>query len=205
MNKKIILQLVLITLIMIIIFITYYFNFYQKKISNIDNKISNLDTKTSNLKDDSVDVFKENSSSIIKNIKYTSTDNKGNKYEIVSAIGKIDLSNQDIIYMTDVKALISFVDSEIIEIKSNFAKYNSKNYDTNFSENVLVTYEEHKIMSDNLDLFFEKHMAQIMNNLIYESSTTSLKADKIEIDLITKNSKIFMYNDQEKIKIDGKI
>ena len=198
MNKKIILQLALITLIMIIVFITYYFNFYQNKISNLDNKISNL-------KDDSVDVFKENSSSIIKNIKYTSTDNKGNKYEIVSSIGKIDLSNQDIIYMTDVKASIYFVDSEAIEIKSNFAKYNSKNYDTNFSENVLVTYEEHKIVSDNLDLFFEKHLVQITNNLIYENSTTRLNADKIEIDLITKNSKIFMYNDQDKIKIDGKI
>ena len=195
MNKKIILQLALVTLIMIIIFATYYFNFYQNK---IDNKISNL-------KDDNIDVFKENSSSVIKNIKYTSTDNKGNKYEIESSIGKIDLDNQDIIYMTDVKALISLKNSGTIEIKSNFAKYNSKNYDTNFSENVLVTFEDHKIMSDNLDLFFEKHLAQIMNNLIYENNTTRLIADKIEIDLITKNSKIFMYNDQEKIIIDGKI
>ena len=195
MNKKIILQLALVTLIMIIVFATYYFNFYQNK---IDNKISNL-------KDDNIDVFKENSSSIIKNIKYTSTDNKGNKYEIESLIGKIDLDNLDVIYMTDVKALISLKSSGTIEIKSNFAKYNSKNYDTNFSENVLVTYEEHKIMGDNLDLFFEKHLAQIMNNLIYENNTTRLIADKIEIDLITKNSKIFMYNDQEKIIIDGKI
>jgi len=195
MNKKIILQLALVTLIMIIVFATYYFNFYQNK---IDNKISNL-------KDDNIDVFKENSSSIIKNIKYTSTDNKGNKYEIESLIGKIDLDNLDVIYMTDVKALISLKSSGTIEIKSNFAKYNSKNYDTNFSENVLMTFEDHKIMSDNLDLFFEKHLAQIMNNLIYENNTTRLIADKIEIDLITKNSKIFMYNDQEKIIIDGKI
>ena len=195
MNKKVILQLALVTLIMIIIFATYYFNFYQNK---IDNKISNL-------KDNNVDVFKENSSSVIKNIKYTSTDNKGNKYEIESLIGKIDLDNHDVIYMTDVKALISLKSSGTIEIKSNFAKYNSKNYDTNFSENVLMTFEDHKIMSDNLDLFFEKHLAQIMNNLIYENNTTRLIADKIEIDLITKNSKIFMYNDQEKIIIDGKI
>ena len=195
MNKKIILQLTLVTLIMIIIFATYYFNFYQNK---IDNKISNL-------KDDNIDVFKENSSSVIKNIKYTSTDNKGNKYEIESLVGKIDLDNPDIIHMTGVKALISLKSSGTIEIKSNFAEYNSKNYDTNFSENVLVTFEDHKIMSDNLDLFFEKHLAQIMNNLIYENSTTRLIADKIEIDLITKNSKIFMYNDQDKIKIDGKI
>ena len=195
MNKKVILQLALVTLIMIIVFATYYFNFYQNK---IDNKISNL-------KDDNIDVFKENSSTIIKNIKYTSTDNKGNKYEIESLIGKIDLDNHDVIYMTDVKALISLKSSGTIEIKSNFAKYNSKSYDTNFSENVLVTFEDNKIMSDNLDLFYEKHLAQIMNNLIYENNTTRLNADKIEIDLITKNSKIFMYNDQEKIKIDGKI
>ena len=68
-----------------------------------------------------------------------------------------------------------------------------------------MTYQEHKINCDNLDLFFEKYIAEAMNNLIYENSTSRLKADKIEIDLITKNSKIFMYNKKKKIKISGKI
>ena len=43
-----------------------------------------------------------------------------------------------------------------------------------------------------------------MNNLVYENNTSRLRADKIEIDLITKNSKIFMYNKKKKIKISGK-
>ena len=103
------------------------------------------------------------------------------------------------------KAIIALKDSQIIEINSDFAKYNTKNYDTQFSENVLMTYDDHIIRSQNLDLFFEKHIAQAMNNLVYENSTSRLRADKIEIDLITKNSKIFMYNKKKKIKISGKI
>ena len=68
-----------------------------------------------------------------------------------------------------------------------------------------MTYDEHIIRSQNLDLFFEKQIAQAMNNLVYENNTSRLRADKIEIDLITKNSKIFMYNKKKKIKISGKI
>ena len=143
--------------------------------------------------------------SIIENIKYSSADNKGNKYEIISMLGEIDFNNQEVINMTSVEAIIYLKDSDVIKISSNFAKYNTKNYDTQFSKNVLMTYQEHKINCDNLDLFFEKYIAEAMNNLIYENSTSRLKADKIEIDLITKNSKIFMYNKKKKIKISGKI
>lgn len=196
MSKKFILQIILFSFIILIIGGTFYYINRDKK---NDQELSNVDTERNQKKES------KKKSSIIKNIKYTSSDNEGNKYEIIAKLGEVDFNNQEIINMQNVKAIIALKDSEVIIINSDFAKYNTKNYDTQFSENVLMTYDEHIIRSKNLDLFFEKHIAQAMNNLVYENNTSRLRADKIEIDLITKNSKIFMYNKKKKIKISGKI
>ena len=196
MSKKFILQIILFSFIILIIGGTFYYLNRDKK---NNQELSGIETEKNQNKES------KKKSSIIKNIKYASADSEGNKYEIIAKLGEVDLNNQEIINMQNVKAMIALKDSQIIEINSDFAKYNTKNYDTQFSENVLMTYDEHIIRSQNLDLFFEKHIAQAMNNLVYENNTSRLRADKIEIDLITKNSKIFMYNKKKKIKISGKI
>ena len=196
MSKKFFLQIILFSFIIIIIGGTFY---YINKETKNNQELSSTKTEKNQNKES------KNKSSIIKNIKYTSADSKGNKYEIIAKLGEVDFNDQEIINMQNVEAIIALKDSQIIKINSDFAKYNTKNYDTQFSENVLMTYDEHIIRSQNLDLFFEKHIAQAMNNLVYENNTSRLRADKIEIDLITKNSKIFMYNKKKKIKISGKI
>ena len=196
MSKKFILQIILFSFIILIIGGTFYYLNRDKK---NNQELSGIETEKNQNKES------KKKSSIIKNIKYTSADSEGNKYEIIAKLGEVDFNDQEIINMQNVKAIIALKDSEVIIINSDFAKYNTKNYDTQFSENVLMTYDEHIIRSKNLDLFFEKHIAQAMNNLVYENNTSRLRADKIEIDLITKNSKIFMYNKKKKIKISGKI
>ena len=196
MSKKFFLQIILFSFIILIIGGTFY---YINKETKNNQELSSTKTEKNQNKES------KKKSSIIKNIKYTSVDSKGNKYEIIAKLGEVDFNDQEIINMQNVEAIIALKDSQIIKINSDFAKYNTKNYDTQFSENVLMTYDEHIIRSQNLDLFFEKHIAQAMNNLVYENNTSRLRADKIEIDLITKNSKIFMYNKKKKIKISGKI
>ena len=52
-----------------------------------------------------------------------------------------------------------------------------------------------------MNLLFNQNLATISNNVIYKNLNTELFADKIEIDLITKNSKIFMKNNSKKVKI----
>ena len=42
------------------------------------------------------------------------------------------------------------------------------------------------------------------NDIIYNKPGTKLTADRLEIDLITKNSKIFMDNTSEKVQIIDK-
>ena len=43
--------------------------------------------------------------------------------------------------------------------------------------------------------------ANVHGNIIFENSEAKMKADRIEIDLITKNSKIFMIDKNKKVKI----
>ena len=188
MNIKILIQLLLF-IILVSTAATYYY-FYNNKTNANVNKINN--NKIS---------INKNSSNLIKNISYASTDNLGNKFIIKSETGEISIDNPSIVYMTNVEAIINLINSDPIIIKANHAKYNKINYETNFKEDILLTYQTHRITSQNLDLSFENNLATIYNKIVYDNNNVKISADILEIDLITKNSKIFMNNEYKKIKI----
>jgi len=190
MNIKILIQLLLF-IILVSTTVTYYYYYKGNKTNANVNKINNNN-------EISID---KNFSNLITNISYASTDNLGNKFIIKSETGKINIVNPDIVYMTNVEAIINLINSDPIIIKSNYAKYNKTNYETNFKDDVLLTYQTHKITSQNLDLSFENNLATIYNKIVYDNNNVKISADILEIDLITKNSKIFMNNEYKKIKI----
>ena len=190
MNIKILIQLLLF-IILVSTTVTYYYYYKGNKTNANVNKINNNN-------EISID---KNSSNLITNISYASTDNLGNKFKIKSKTGKISIDNLNIVYMTNVEAIINVINSDPIIIRSNYAKYNKINYETNFEEDVLLTYQTHRITSQNLDLSFENNLATIYNKIVYDNNNAKLSADILEIDLITKNSKIFMDNEYKKIKI----
>ena len=190
MNIKILIQLLLF-IILVSTAVTYYY-FYKNNKTNMNvNKINNNNEISIN----------KNSSNLIKNISYASTDNLGNKFTIKSKTGEINIDSPNIVYMTNVEAIINLINSDPIVIKSNYAKYNKINYETNFKENILLTYQTHRITSQNLDLSFENNLATIYNKIVYDNNDIRLSADILEIDLITKNSRIFMDNKYKKINI----
>ena len=139
--------------------------------------------------------------SLIEDLKYLSTDKKGNKYEIEAKKGNIDKNNPDIIYLENVRAIILLQNSDLISIKSNFAKYNIKNFDTLFNDSILVNYGEHVLRSGFLDLSFENNLVSLYDNVRYISGISSLKADKAEIDMLSKKTKIFMEDSSKKVQI----
>ena len=191
MNKKITFQITLFLFLIIIIFFFYYKYFFLKE-SKINLAIQNLKIETF-----------DSGNNVIKNIRYFSTDKQGNEYLIISEYGEISNKNANIILMKNVTSQINLFKKDTIYINSKFAEYNSLTFDTNFKEDVFLEYSEHKINSENMDLSFKKNFVQIYNNIIYKSPTNELFADKLEIDLLTKDSKIFMFNN-EKIRILGK-
>ena len=191
MNIKILIQLLLFIILVSTAAVTYYY-FYKNNKTNMNvNKINNNNEISIN----------KNSSNLIKNISYTSTDNLGNKFIIKSKKGEISIDNPKFVNMTNVKAIIYLINSDPVIIKSNYAKYNKINYETNFKEDILLTYQAHRITSQNLDLSFENNLATIYNKIVYDNNNVKISADILEIDLITKNSKIFMDNEYKKIKI----
>ena len=161
----------------------------------------NNDTKTIKTEKNNLDFENRSDSNLISNIKYVSEDKNGNIYQINSEYAEIKDDQLELVFMKNVVGVIRLNNSTPINISSERAIYNKITYDTNFYTNVLLTNDDHIITSDILDLFFGNNLATLTNNITYKNLNTTLQADKIEIDLITKNSKIFMKNKNKKVKI----
>ncbi len=57
--------------------------------------------------------------------------------------------------------------------------------------------------SNFLDLSFENNLVSIYDNVRYLSGISSLRADKAEIDILNKKTKIFMDNPNKKVQINN--
>ena len=140
-------------------------------------------------------------SNILENVKYVSKDTKGNEYIITAETGEIDYSDPDIIFLENVNALIKLTNANKIKITSDFGKYNSSNFDTIFSKNVIVRYLDNKIVGEYLDFSTTRETMIISKKVIYTNAKNILKADVVEIDIETKDTKIFMYDKNEQVNI----
>ena len=173
----------------IIIILTVFFKVYfktSKLTKKHDLKINNSNSNQNNL---------------MSNIKYIAADKIGNEYIVQSKLAEFDPNEPNMILMAGVEGIIEIANSNPISITSDKAIYNKLNHDTKFFDNVFIVYDDHKISSQNLELFFDRNLASVSKKIIYKNLNTELRADRIEIDLITKNSKIFMNKKTKKIKI----
>ena len=190
MNKKKILKISFIIFIIIFSILVTYFKYFKKN-EIVTNK--NLEISEKNFVN----------SNIIKDIKYSSTDLQGNEYIILAEEGEIDLNNTDIIFLKNVNAFIKiFKNKETITISSNYGKYNTASYDTIFSKNVKIDYIKNKITSNYLDFSMANNLLIISKNVVYTNQENILKADVIELNIITKDTKIFMHNSKDQVSIE---
>ena len=194
MNVKTTIQLLIFILIAIFIFFFIKNTFLkeQKDIVNLDLNKDKIVEKIETEKDQN---------NIIENLNYISIDAKGNKYILNAKYGEESKEDSNIIILKQVVGTIKLVNKPDIEIKSDFAKYNSLTYDTNFYENVLGSFKESKISSDNLDLFFKNNRAIMYNNIEYLDRGTTANADEISFNLLNGDVNIKMFDKKEKIQI----
>jgi hypothetical protein len=194
MQKKTFIQIFLLTLILLISFLVYNVYFKNKNLENSKKKIIPEKQEDSLLK-------KNIQNNLLYDVEYFSKGNNGEEYTVNSKFSELNKDEPNLILMRGVVAVIKGKDSTPINIKADNALYDKLNYNTEFYDNVIVTYNDHIISSDKMDLMFDKNLATVSNNIIYKNLNTKLEADMIEIDLITKNSKIFMYNKKKKVKV----
>ena len=141
------------------------------------------------------------SSNIMEDVSYSANDNKGNEYFLKAGEGIIDQNDSNYIFLTTVKAIIKLKNYQLIEISSDFGKYNINNYDTIFSKNVIISYLNNEITGEYLDFSLDKKLMIISRNVIFKSDKNSLQSDVIEVDLKTRDIKIFMYEESKKVNI----
>jgi len=189
MRKSLLIQTTILSLIIIIIFFSYRFFLYEKK-----NNEENLLTKTEK------NSVKKKDANLIEDLNYNAADDNGNIYEIFSKIGVIDKVDPNILYLEKVKAIIKIKDSGIVNVYSDFAKYNKINLNTHFHENVSLKFKDHNITSNNLYLNYIKKEIKIADNINYYDKNNKMTADAIDFNLLTKTSKVYMLDETNKIK-----
>ena len=144
------------------------------------------------------------SSNIIENVYYSSKDARGNEYIIEASKGEIDYNNSNVVFLSNVKGLIRLISKNNITITSEYGKYNTDNFDTIFSKNVIINYQDNKIVGEYLDFSIKRNSMIISKQVVYTNLENILKADIVEIDIDTKNTKIFMFKNNEKVNIKNR-
>ena len=177
---------------LIIISLLFYKNYFVKIEPVINDNL--IEENEAQLND---------SNNLIQNLKYDVVLNDSSKYTITADKSEIlYIDDTEFVFMEMVIAkFIDTDDSELI-ITSDKAIFNNSNYNTNFEKNVEIIYLNHVIRSNKLDLDLDKNIARIYDNVVYQGLQGEMKTDNVVINLITKNTDIFM-NDKNN-KITGK-
>ncbi len=210
MKKKILIQITLLLFLSLVVFI--FFNIYYKKDSN--NLISSKKTELENAELVNANEGKD----IIENIKYTSNNTNGDIIEILAKYGEPSLEIKNLMFLTNVEANIILKNKSNIKVVSDYANYNTQTFETTFMNNVKILREDEIIMGNELYLVFDQkeevlknnskvdqNLIRISNDVIVKKPGYVLKADILEIDLITKNIKIHMNDKKDKVQAKSKI
>ena len=188
--KKVI-QLVLLIIIFISIYLFYFIYFKENKELKVDKK--KFDTTKLN----------QNDNNSIQNLEYEVNIDEKNYYRIISESSEVIYEgNVEFLKMQIVEGTFINDTNIYITITSETAIYNIKNHKTNFKKNVKVKYLDNIITGENLILDFEEQKITIFDNIEYNGINGKLFADKINIDLITKNVDILMDEPSKKVTVN---
>lgn len=187
MKKVIQILLFLITIIIIIIFYQKYFISEQN--TEIKESVNQTQSQSESSKNN-----------LIKNLRYDLNLQDNTKYMIIANESEIFYDEDaEMVNMTNVKAKFIDANNDELVISADKAIFNSATYNTDFNQNVIITYQDNTILSENLDLNFINNIVTIYNNVVYEGLQGFMMADNVKINLITKNIEIFMSDLSKKI------
>lgn len=200
MKHKSIIQFALLTLLFFVSFLT--FNFYLKK--NVAQK-----DQANNFKNQTEDTSLNFKGNIIEDIKYISSNDRGDTYEIFADFSEASVDDPDLMFLKNVKAYITLKNNDKIYLISDYANFNSKTFETTFINNVRITRKDEVITGNELYLVLDQkddsnlkkkdNFLRMSYNILVQRPGSTLKADIIEIDLISKNLKIFMLDEIKKV------
>ena len=185
-------QIILISIGLLLILITYFYYPYMNKAKLIENQSVKKDLERTI----------EDQSTFFKNVEYKGLYDVDKPFTIISEKAYILNEEPEFVYMTNVNTILYLTDGRIVNIKADKGKYNKVTYDCFFEQNVKATDGETKIFAENLDLLATISSVKIYKNVTLNYPTGSLVADKIDYDFETKYFKVTMFDDKTvKIKV----
>ena len=156
--------------------------------SKIDNnQIKDIKLKKSEIKNE---IKETKVKDLVKDIEYTSVDQKGNSFHLLANSGRSNIDNSDILDLINVKGKITSEKRDTIYIVSDFAQYNSVNLNSKFYKNVIINYQDKEITCINFDIDMETNKAVAYNDVLITDPKSKMKAGIVEFDLKTKDINI---------------
>tara|TARA_B100001029_G_scaffold178693_1_gene186061 strand:+ start:1745 stop:2353 length:609 start_codon:yes stop_codon:yes gene_type:complete len=195
LNKKRILQIVLFTSGLLIIFFTYFFNLKKDNVSldNLDITNEKIAKKDLSQKDtDDLNKFED--------VEYKGVDINGNRFIIASKFADFSTETPEKINMQNIECNFYFKDGTKLKILSDFGIYNNISNDMEFTKNVKMFYLENILFSERANFFNLKNELIVQGDVKSRGPQGKLEADELNFDLNSKKMKISMYND-EKVNI----
>ncbi len=171
----------------------------ENKLNTEEKNIKKKVTENIQVKDNIVK--KKKIKNLVKDVEYTSVDQKGNKFQLLANSGKSNKNNNDILDLINVRGKIMSDTRDTIYIVSDFAQYNSINLNSKFYENVIINYQDKEITCVNFDINMEKNIAIAYNDVLITDPKSTMKAGIVEFDLKTKNININPENTSKEIEV----
>ena len=126
----------------------------------------------------------------VKDVEYTSVDQRGNKFYLLAKSGKSNIDNNDILDLNEVRGEIKSEKRDTIYIVSDYAQYNAMSLNSKFYKNVKINYQDKEITCENFDINMDTNKAIAYNDVEITDTKSKMKAGIIEFDLKTKNINI---------------
>tara|TARA_Y100000590_G_scaffold203047_1_gene230402 strand:+ start:1098 stop:1685 length:588 start_codon:yes stop_codon:yes gene_type:complete len=193
MKRELKIQLILVSIGLLLIFLTYFF---YPKINQ--NKLSEDQAVTKDF-DDAASADK---TTTFETLEYKGLYNFDKPFTVKSEKAYILNEEPDIVYMDSMHVALYLNDGRVVNITSDKGRYNKITYDCFFEQNVKATDENTIILAENLDLVATKNFVEIYNDVELEYNTNYLQADKINYNFETKYFRVSMFDDKSiKMKV----
>ena len=181
-KKQLGVQFTLVSIGLLLFILTYFYYPSIKKDQSVNKdfeKVENIDQSTS-----------------FENLEYKGLYDLDKPFRVKSKEAYILSQEPDIVYMKNMYVILYLSDNRIVEITSMKGRYNKKNYNCFFEQDVLATDGEIIITAKNLDLLATENIMKVYNDVNLDDTTGSLQADSILYDLEKKYITVNNFDDK---------
>ena len=195
MDRKKKLRFIQITLLAFGIF-TIFFTYIKDEGDRAENLIS---SETKKKIEKQISNQKSNNEDIFYNIEYSGFDLNGNRYNIKSKEATNSKESVELVNMKFVEAKFYFKDNTILNITSDYGKYNNKSLDVEFFSNVNGNYLSSKLFAQKAIYSNSEGFVVVSEDVKIIDKRGTMFAEKLLFDIKEETLKITS-GKNEKIK-----